>query len=100
MPKYNRLTEFERERISKMLSAGNTYTSIAESLGRSASTIGREIYRNYASGEYFAVEAHKKASKRQAYSHAPKSKIMVNEKMKSLIHAKLNVRWSPKQTSP
>jgi IS30 family transposase len=99
MPKYNRLTEFERERISKMLSAGSTYVSIAESLGRSVATIGREIYRNYAGGEYLAVEAHKKASKRQAYSHAPKSKIMQHEQMKSLIHAKLSVRWSPKQIS-
>jgi IS30 family transposase len=46
-----------------------------------------------------AVEAHKKASKRQAYSHAPKAKIIGNEKMMSLIHAKLSIRWSPKQLS-
>jgi len=99
MPKYDRLTEFERARISKMLSARSTYVSIAESLGRSVSTIGREIYRNYAGGEYLAVEAHKKASKRQAYPHAPASKIMQHEQMKSLIHSKLSIRWSPKQIS-
>jgi IS30 family transposase len=99
MANYNQLTEFERERISKMLAAGCSYTEIATFLGRSISTIGREVYRNYADGEYLAVEAHKKASKRQAYSHAPKAKIISNEKMMSLIHAKLSIRWSPKQIS-
>lgn len=99
MPKYNRLTEFERERISKMLAAGHSYTLTASTLGRSVSTIGREVFRNFtiACGEYLAVEAHKKASKRQLYSHAPKSKIEQNELMKSLIHTKLSVRWSPRQ---
>lgn len=99
MAKYNQLTEFERERISKMLAAGCSYTEIATFLGRSISTIGREVYRNYAGGEYLAVEAHKKASKRQVYSHAPKAKIISNERMMSLIHAKLSIRWSPKQIS-
>lgn len=99
MAKYNQLTEFERERISKMLAAGCSYTEIAIFLGRSISTVGREVYRNCADGEYLAVEAHKKASKRQAYSHAPKAKIIRNEEMKSLIHAKLSIRWSPKQIS-
>jgi IS30 family transposase len=99
MAKYNQLTEFERERISKMLAASCSYTEIATFLGRSISTVGREVYRNCADGEYLAVEAHKKASKRQAYSHAPKAKIICNVEMKSLIHAKLSIRWSPKQIS-
>ena len=97
MPKYNRLSEYERERISKMLAAECSYSTIAQAIGRSVSTIGREVYRNYAGGEYLAVEAHQKASKRQAYSHASKSKIMSNEVLKSLIHTKLSIRWSPKQ---
>ena len=99
MAKYNQLTEFERERISKMLAAGCSYTEIAAFLGRPISTVGREVYRSCAAGEYLAVEAHKKALKRQAYSHASKAKIIRNEEMKSLIHAKLSIRWSPKQIS-
>jgi transposase, IS30 family len=99
MSKYKRLTVYEREQISKMLAADCTYSLIAETLGRSVSTIGRELLRNQAEGEYLAVEAHQKASKRQAYSHAPRSKIMQDEFMKSLIHAKLRARWSPRQVS-
>ena len=50
MAKYNQLTEFERERISKMLAAGCSYTEIAAFLGRSIPTVGREVYRNCAAG--------------------------------------------------
>jgi IS30 family transposase len=99
MAKYNQLTEFERDRISKILAAGCSYTKIAASLGRSISTVGRTVYRNCAADEYLAVGAHKKALKRQVYSHASKAKIIRNEEMKSLIHAKLSIRWSPKQIS-
>lgn len=99
MPKYNRLSERERVRISMMLIAGFTFSEIAEDLGRSVSTIGREVYRNQAGGEYLAVEAHQQASKRQVYSHAPKSKILTDERMKLFIHAKLRLRWSPTQIS-
>lgn len=53
-------------------------TAIDAFLGRSISTVGREVYRNCAAGEYLAVEAHKKALKRQAYSHASKAKIIRN----------------------
>lgn len=60
MAKYNQLTEFERERILKMLAASCSYTEIATFLGRSVSTVGREVYRNCADGEYLAVEAHKR----------------------------------------
>jgi IS30 family transposase len=62
MAKYHQLPEFERERISKMLAAGCSYTEIAIFLGRSISTVGREVYRNCADGECLAIEAHKKAS--------------------------------------
>lgn len=64
MAKYNQLTEFERERISKMLAAGCSYTEIASFLSRSISTVGREGYSGCAAGEYLAVETHKKALKR------------------------------------
>jgi IS30 family transposase len=82
-----------------MLAMKCSYSSIAEAHVRSISTIGREVYRNYDRGEYLAVEAHQQASKRQAYSHAPKSKIASNEQLVSLINTKLRLRWSPVQIS-
>ncbi len=99
MPKFNRLSEYERERILKMLAANFSYSMIAQTIGRSVSTIGREVCRNHASSEYLVVEAHKKASKRQVYSHSPKCKIEADEYLKSLIHAKLRLRWSPMKIS-
>jgi len=78
-----------------MLGMECSYSSIAEALGRSIFTIGRDVRRNYVRGEYLAVEAHQQASKRQAYSHAPKSKIASNEQLVSSFQIKLRHRWSP-----
>jgi IS30 family transposase len=82
-----------------MLAADCTYSTIAQALGRSVSTIGREVTRNHSGGEYLAFEAHQKASKRQDHSHAHKPKIAANEQIKSLINSKLSIRWSPQQIS-
>jgi hypothetical protein len=41
LPKNTRFTQVERDRISTMLAANHTYSTIAEVLGRSVSTLGR-----------------------------------------------------------
>lgn len=46
------LTFLERERISQMHDAGASNAEIAAELGRTRSTIGREIKRNSVFGEY------------------------------------------------
>jgi len=66
MPKYTRLTQLERDRISTMLAANHTYSTIAEVLGRSVSTIGREVYRNHIGGAYLPSAAQKMAVRRQS----------------------------------
>jgi IS30 family transposase len=53
-----RLQAEEREQISLMLSNNSTMMQIAAALNRSASTIGREVYRNHSPGGYRAVSAH------------------------------------------
>jgi IS30 family transposase len=60
MSKYQRLSVYEKEQISKMLAADCTFTHIAVALGRSISTIGREVLQNHADGEYLAIEATKR----------------------------------------
>jgi IS30 family transposase len=59
MPKYTRLTQLERDRISTMLAVNHTYSTIAEVLGRSVSTIGREDYRNHLSVHIPTNQRHK-----------------------------------------
>ena len=44
--KYKHLTDMEREEISRCLANKQPLAEIAKQLGRAASTIAREIYRN------------------------------------------------------
>jgi IS30 family transposase len=99
MKTYKRITIQERERISHLFALGNTLQCIASDVGRTASTIGREIRRNLSKGEYLALSAPQKAERRQRYSHAPKQKIDQNQKLKLAIYTKLRLRWSPQQIS-
>jgi len=95
----SRLSIEEREQISILISKGHTYSFIAGFIGRSVSTIGREIYRNSLSVDYRAIAAHSQATKRQKLSHRREPKILSNESMRLLIHEKLKLLWSPYQIS-
>ncbi len=55
------LTLVEREEISRGLALGQSQRSIAGSLGRSPSTVGREIERNGGPARYRAAGADKRA---------------------------------------
>lgn len=94
-----RLRIEERELIALMLAKEHTMMQIAQKLNRSASTIGREVYRNDSLGGYRAVSAHSQAKKRERYSHQRPSKILNNEEMKSFIYKKMKLLWSPYQIS-
>jgi len=54
----------EREDISRGLAAGLSYRAIAGSLGRSASTISREVARNKSCRRYRAADADDRAYRR------------------------------------
>jgi len=95
----SRLSIEEREQISILLSKGHTYTFIARAIGRSVSTIGREVYRNSSAVEYRAVLAHSQAKKRQRCSHRREGRILSNDSMRLLIYEKLKLLWSPYQIS-
>lgn len=95
----SRLSIEEREQISILLSKGHTYTFISRVIGRSVSTVGREIYRNSSAVEYRAVLAHSQAKKRQRFSHRREPRIMSNDSMRLLIYEKLKLLWSPYQIS-
>ena len=94
-----RLQAEEREQISLMLSNNSTMMQIAAALNRSASTIGREVYRNHSPGGYRAVSAHSQAKKRERDSHRRPSMILSSEQMQSYIYEKMQLLWSPYQIS-
>ena len=91
------LTLFEREEISRGLSANLSIRNIAKSLNRSPSTISREIKRNGGITKYRAISAD-----RQTWLRAkrPKeSKLQINVGLNDIITEKLSNKWSPEQIS-
>lgn len=91
------LTEHEREDISRELAKHSSIRSIAKKLGRSPSTISREIKRNYGRDRYRASSAERRAWK---CARRPKvSKLAKNGRLRRRVAGKLVCDWSPEQIS-
>ena len=91
------LTLAEREEIRVGLSTKKSLRAIAHSLGRSPSTISREIKRNGGRRYYKAVNADRRAMR---MAKRPKPCLLdMNEDLKQLVSEKLELKWSPAQIS-
>jgi len=87
----------EREEISRGLAVGISIRVIATTLGRSPSTICREIAKNGGSGRYRASDADQAARKR---ARRPKTCLLAcNVRLLTLVAGKLAKNWSPEQIS-
>jgi IS30 family transposase len=88
----------EREEIAAGLAAGDSLREIAERLGRSPSTISREVARNSRGrGQYRALAAQGRAQHRAA---RPKTaKLAGSGELRGLVQARLKQKWSPEQIS-
>jgi IS30 family transposase len=88
----------EREEIAVGLAAGDSQQEIAERLGRSPSTISREVRRNSRGrGSYRALAAQGHAQQRAA---RPKTaKLAGNGELRGLVAGRLKQKWSPEQVS-
>jgi len=92
-----RLSLTEREEISRGLAGGESLRAIARRLGRSPSTISREVVANGGRRRYRACRADKAAVARM---RRPKvSKLVACPRLRSVVEAKLELRWSPQQIS-
>jgi IS30 family transposase len=90
-----RLSLAEREEISRGLAAGLTLTAIAGGLGRSTSTVSREVARNRGLRGYRAVAADRLA---EARTRRPKpAKLAVDARLRAHVEQRLAKRWSPQQ---
>jgi len=89
------LTISERETISQMRFAGASKASIAKALGRSRSTITRELKRNSIDGIYSAIQAQSLANKRR--SQRPLETKMMRPEINAFVRSKLTSYWSPGQ---
>ena len=92
-----RLSLREREEISRGLATGESRRSIATRLGRSPSTIVREVTRNGDARRYRACTADRAALVR---ARRPKvAKLAACARLRAVVEAKLELRWSPQQIS-
>ena len=85
----------EREEISRGLVAGSSFRHIAEQLGRSVSTISREVGRNGGRPKYRATTADGRAW--QQGLRPKRCLLAVNPHLQSIVAAKLQDQWSPQQ---
>ena len=88
----------ERELIRDLQAAGSSLRAIAQALGRSPSTISRELGRNTDPRMgYLPHGAHRKAATRRT---RPKTAKLAREsKLRDYVKDRLLIRWSPEQIS-
>ncbi len=89
------LTLSEREEISRGIVAGRSIRSIAAALGRSSSTVSREMRRNGGRQHYRANRADQAAWDR---ARRPKRcKLVTNAALARIVARQLRLLWSPEQ---
>jgi len=85
----------EREDIALGRAAGESMRTIAARLGRSPSTISRELARNARPGRYRASSAHVLAHQRA--SRPKPAKLVTNQVLREQVQTELTKRYSPEQ---
>jgi transposase, IS30 family len=94
-PRY--LSEEERVRVADLRRAGLGVRAIAVEVGRSSSTISRELRRNRdpSSGQYRPFTAQRLAAERRARPR--KGKLAQDLELRTFVQERLGQRWSPEQ---
>jgi len=94
-PRY--LSEDERVRIADLRRVGHGVREIAQELGRSPSTISRELRRNrdQGGGSYRPFTAQRMAVERRA--RPGRGKLIRDPQLRGFVAERLGKRWSPEQ---
>jgi IS30 family transposase len=92
---YRRLSETDREAISRGLAAGLSSAGIARSIGRVTSTVSREIARNRGRRLYRAAAAARQAHKQMGGRRGGKRKLWANARLRRYVETRLAKAWSP-----
>jgi IS30 family transposase len=93
-PGPGRLALTDREAIAVALSHGESFARIAGGLGRSTSTVSREVAANDGREAYRASKAHRRAYDR---ARRPKLRKLVGGPLPALVLSWVEAWWSPEQ---
>lgn len=93
---YEQITESERHAIALGLQQKQSIRAISRALGRSASTISREILRNSGGNGYTSRFAHQRCCRRRIFSR-PQPKLHQSGSLFKQVCDYLYLHWSPQQ---
>jgi len=94
---YRHLCRAEREVIGRMMQEGKSQAEVARTLGKSQSTISRELKRNSSSWGYYPDQAERRARKRKKAK--PVRRSMINGFVKAEIIRRLHRNQTPELIS-
>ena len=98
MKEYKRITVFEREEISIRIEQKVSIRTIAKHLGRSSSTISRELSRHHEKGVYRAIIAQEKVRKK--LKATKRSKLEKNPELFNFVYKRMiENKWTPEQVA-
>jgi len=98
MKNYKRLSDVEREEISRMLAQNCSFQDIARQLGRYASTVSREVGGGSCNKHtYRAAKAQNRARRNVSKRKSGKFRLNGEQDLKRYICKKLKLKWSPVQ---
>lgn len=89
------LTKVERDRIAQLRHQGANQREIATALGRSESTVSRELSRNGTRGEYLAAQAEERSQRRRR--ERPLQRKMDRPQLNEFVRCGLALYWSADQ---
>lgn len=92
------LSLLEREKLQDLHRSGLSIRKIAAEMGRSPSTISRELRRNTVSVRgYLPHTAHRASVTRRGRLRQPK--LLANAELQDFVQSRLRTKWSPQQIS-
>lgn len=87
----------EREEVSRGLAQRESVSAISMRLGRSRSTVFREMNRNSGVGGYRAFSAENRARLRASSRRNGKSRLSREKHLRRYVIEKLRIHWSPRE---
>ena len=94
---YRRLSPAEREEISRGLAQGDGLSALARRLGRTPSTVAREVSRNSGKSGYRAFSAGNRARVSASSRRGGKRRLISEIRLHIYVLEKLKKRWSPEE---